>query len=164
VAVAFTDRVQGRLCQDVARDVGDFVLRRADGIYAYQLAVVVDDAFQGVNQVARGADLMLSTPRQIVLQRLIGLPTPAYAHFPVALDRQGRKLSKTDAATPVDPRHPLPSLLHAWAFLGQPHFPEPPCNIAEFQEHALLRWDIDLIPATLRRPADMPDVARRKQA
>lgn len=118
-AIAFDDTIQGRVVQDVAAAVGDFVLRRADGLWAYQLAVVVDDAAQGVTDVVRGADLLDSTPRQILLQRALALPTPTYAHLPLVLDSEGRKLSKSDAARPVDPRDPLPALRHALTALGQ---------------------------------------------
>lgn len=118
--VGFDDAIQGRFEQDLARDVGDFVVRRADGWWAYQLAVVVDDAAQGITEVVRGADLIDSTPRQIHLQRLLGLPTPAYAHLPLALDAGGTKLSKQDQSLPVDPRDPLPALRAALGFLGQP--------------------------------------------
>ncbi len=117
--VAFDDLVQGPQRQDVGRDAGDFVLRRADGLWAYQLAVVVDDAAQGITDVVRGADLLDSTPRQIHLQRLLGLPTPRHAHLPLVLDPAGRKLSKSDAALPVDPDDPLPALCAAWRALGQ---------------------------------------------
>ncbi len=118
-APAFDDRVQGAQRQDLARDVGDFVIWRADGACAYQLAVVVDDAAQGVDQVVRGADLLDSTPRQILLQRLLGLPTPAYAHLPLVLGVDGHKLSKHAAALPVDGGDPLPALRAALRFLGQ---------------------------------------------
>jgi glutamyl-Q tRNA(Asp) synthetase len=118
--VAFDDAVQGPQRQDLGREVGDFVIWRADGACAYQLAVVVDDAAQGIDQVVRGADLLDSTPRQILLQRLLGLPQPAYAHLPLALGADGRKLSKHDAALPVDARDPLPPLRAALRFLGQP--------------------------------------------
>ncbi|MGN6112066.1 MAG: tRNA glutamyl-Q(34) synthetase GluQRS [Luteimonas sp.] len=118
--VAFDDAIQGRFGQDVATAVGDFVLRRADGPWAYQLAVVVDDAAQGITDVVRGADLLDSTPRQILLQQALGLPVPRHAHLPLVQDADGRKLSKSLAALPVDAAEPLPALRAAWAALGQP--------------------------------------------
>ena len=117
--IAFADRIQGRFEQDLARDVGDFVVWRADGIPAYQLAVVVDDAAQGITGVVRGADLLDSTPRQILLQQRLGLPQPAYAHLPLALDAGGHKLAKQDASVPVDSSDPLPTLRAVLDFLGQ---------------------------------------------
>ncbi len=140
------DRVQGELHQDLAREVGDFVLRRADGIHAYQLAVVVDDGFQGINQIVRGADLLASTPRQILLLQALRLPVPAYAHLPVVVDATGSKLSKSHAAAPVDPDTPLPTLLQAWRFLGQAPFPEPPANLAEFWTRARSTWNMERVP------------------
>jgi glutamyl-Q tRNA(Asp) synthetase len=118
--VAFDDVVHGRVEQDVAAEAGDVVLLRADGYWAYQLAVVVDDGVQGITHVVRGADLLDSTPRQILLQRALGLPTPAYAHLPLIVDAEGRKLSKSMAALPVDGDDPLPALRLAWRVLGQP--------------------------------------------
>lgn len=118
--VTFDDRIEGTCTQDVATVAGDFVLRRADGFWAYQLAVVVDDAAQGVTDVVRGADLLVSTPRQILLQRALGLPTPRYAHLPLLLDPDGRKLSKSLACAPVDAADPLPALRLVWDALGQP--------------------------------------------
>lgn len=117
--VEFDDLIVGHYRQDVASTVGDFVLRRADGFWAYQLAVVVDDAAQGITDVVRGADLLDSTPRQILLQRALGLPTPRHAHLPLVLGPDGRKLSKSDAAQPVDRDDPLPALRAAWQRLGQ---------------------------------------------
>lgn len=117
--VTFKDSLQGQITQDVARDVGDFVLKRADGLWAYQLAVVVDDAAQGMTDIVRGADLLDSTPRQILLQRALGLPTPRYLHLPVIVDGHGHKLSKSSAALPVDASNPLPALQAAWRGLGQ---------------------------------------------
>lgn len=119
ILVAFVDALQGPQRQDVSREVGDFVLRRADGYWAYQLAVVVDDAAQGITDVVRGADLLDSTPRQILLQRMLGLPTPRYAHLPLVVDAQGRKLSKSGASLPIDPRDPVPALAAVWRALGQ---------------------------------------------
>jgi glutamyl-Q tRNA(Asp) synthetase len=117
--VRFDDAIQGTVVQDVAAEVGDVVLRRADGLWAYQLAVVVDDAAQGITEVVRGADLLESTPRQILLQRALGLPTPRYAHLPLVVDAEGRKLSKSLSSLPVDGRDPLPALRAAWVALGQ---------------------------------------------
>lgn len=118
--VAFDDAVQGPVAQDVAAEVGDFVIWRNDDWPAYQLAVVVDDAAQGVSEVVRGADLLDSTPRQCLLQRLLGLPQPAWMHLPLVLDGDGRKLGKRDRAHPLDPADPLPALRAALGFLGQP--------------------------------------------
>jgi len=118
--IAFDDAIQGRVAQDLARDVGDFVVRRADGWFAYQLAVVVDDAAQGITDIVRGADLLDSTPRQVLLQRALGLPTPRYAHLPLVVDARGHKLSKSLSALPIDRADPLPALRAAWQALGQP--------------------------------------------
>lgn len=117
--IAFDDGVHGAVEQDVARKVGDFVLRRADGPWAYQLAVVVDDAAQGITEVVRGADLLDSTARQIFLQRRLWLPTPRHAHLSLVVDADGRKLSKSSAALPVDGDDPLRALHAAWLALGQ---------------------------------------------
>lgn len=148
----FRDLIQGDQGQDVAREIGDFVLRRADGIHAYQLAVVLDDAFQGIDQVVRGADLLLSTPRQIVLQRALGLPTPSYAHVPLALDPQGRKLSKSLASVPVDPGDPLPALRNAWSWLGQTP-PSDAGSVMAFWRHALRYWALENVPRRHCAPA-----------
>ncbi len=116
--IAFDDRVFGRVEQDLAADVGDFVLRRADGLWAYQLAVVVDDAAQGITEVVRGADLLDSTPRQIALQRALGLPTPRYLHVPLVLDAGGNKLSKSEGAGALDVSDPVSALRAACRHLG----------------------------------------------
>ncbi len=118
-AIGFTDAVQGAFAHDLREACGDLVVKRADGPWAYQLAVVVDDAAQGITDVVRGADLLDSTPRQILLQRLLGLPTPRYAHLPLLVDAEGRKLSKSDGDQAIDPAHPRPALDAAWAALGQ---------------------------------------------
>ena len=115
---AFVDRAQGAHRQNLEREVGDFVLLRADGQYAYQLAVVVDDALQGVNAVVRGVDLLDSTPRQMWLQECLGVPTPTYAHLPVAVNAAGEKLSKQTRAPAVDPRQGSRVLAEVMRFLG----------------------------------------------
>ena len=117
--IEFRDRIRGVQRQDLREEVGDFVLKRADGLWAYQLAVVVDDALQGVTEVVRGADLLDSTPRQILLQRRLGFAQPAYAHLPLLLDAQGGKLSKSLRSAPVDGGDPVPALRLAWGALGQ---------------------------------------------
>lgn len=112
-AIRFTDRWQGDILEDLGRSVGDFVLKRADGFWAYQLAVVADDAAQGVTHVVRGADLLDSTARQIYLQRLLGLSMPRYLHVPVVVNDQGEKLSKQTGAQGLDSSKPLEALLLA---------------------------------------------------
>lgn len=119
-AVVFADAWLGRFESALERDVGDFVVRRADGFPAYQLAVVVDDAAQGITEVVRGADLLLSTPRQLHLQRLLGVPTPGYAHVPAVVNTMGEKLSKQTGARPISDEAAVPLLLNALQFLGQP--------------------------------------------
>lgn len=116
--IAWTDRRLGPQEQNVTRLVGDFVLERADGLWAYQLAVVVDDAQQGVSHVVRGEDLADNTPRQIHLQRLLGLPTPQYLHTPLVRAADGEKLSKQNGAQPLDLSDPLAALRQAGAVLG----------------------------------------------
>ncbi|PJK14305.1 tRNA glutamyl-Q(34) synthetase GluQRS [Lysobacteraceae bacterium NML07-0707] len=118
--VDFHDEVLGPQSQRVDMEVGDFVLKRADGHWAYQLAVVVDDAAQGITEVVRGADLADSTARQILLQKALGLPTPRYLHLPLLLDENGRKLSKSLAALPLDTSDAMPALRLVWQALGQP--------------------------------------------
>jgi glutamyl-Q tRNA(Asp) synthetase len=124
--VSFVDRFAGKVEQHIAQDAGDFVLKRADGFWAYQLAVVVDDAAQGVTDVVRGADLLDSTPRQIYLQRVLGLPTPRYLHVPVLRNELGEKLSKQTGATAVTAASEaaaLLALLDAARGLGLPLAP-----------------------------------------
>jgi glutamyl-Q tRNA(Asp) synthetase len=147
--VEYRDWLQGAQAQDLGRDVGDFVVRRADGLYAYQLAVVVDDALQGVTHVVRGADLLASTPRQIFLARRLGYPPLSYLHVPIALNAAGEKLSKQTRAEPL-PRDPLPALLAAWNFLGQPlpEGDETPHSVPAFWSWALRRWTVARLPPT----------------
>ena len=135
--VAWHDRRLGVQREDVARAVGDFVLQRADGVFAYQLAVVVDDAAQGVTDVVRGEDLVGSTARQIVLQRALGLPTPRYLHTPLVLAADGSKLSKQTGAQPLDLVDPLAALRLAGGVLG---ITAEGTRVAEWLDSALRAW------------------------
>jgi glutamyl-Q tRNA(Asp) synthetase len=134
--VSFEDRVQGLQQQLLERDVGDFVLQRVDGQFAYQIAVVVDDAEQGVTDVVRGADLLDSTPRQIYLQRLLGYTQPRYLHIPAAVNAAGEKLSKQTGALPI--RDGMDALRHALRFLGQ--------RETDDLAQSVTSWDPALIP------------------
>ena len=157
LTLGFLDAVQGPFQQRLDTEVGDFVLKRADGFWAYQLAVVVDDADQGITEVVRGADLLDSTPRQILLQQRLGLPTPRYAHLPLVRDADGRKLGKSLQSLPVDDDAPWPALAAAWRFLGQPAAtldaggaPEPALR------RAAGRFDPGRIPASSDHPVSDP--------
>ena len=145
--VSFDDAIQGRVVSELASEAGDFILLRADGLYAYQLAVVVDDAEAGITDVVRGADLLASTSRQIFLQQCLGLPTPGYAHLPVVVNAAGEKLSKQTRAAPVDGSRPGSALLAALEFLGQ----QPPLELAGAPVHevwiwAKANWRLDHVP------------------
>jgi glutamyl-Q tRNA(Asp) synthetase len=152
--IEFADLLQGTMTQDVAACVGDFVLYRADGVYAYQLAVVVDDAEQGITDIVRGADLLDSTPRQIHVQRLLGLPQPRYLHLPVAVNGSGEKLSKQTRAAPIDCVRPAAALVAALRFLDQ----DPPHRLSaatarDALDWALENWRLDRVPRVRVRPA-----------
>ena len=146
----FSDRVQGEYRQHLGHDVGDFVIRRRDGLFAYQLAVVLDDAWQGVTDVVRGADLLDSTPRQLYLQELLGLPQPRYLHAPLIIQPDGHKLGKSYRSPPLQPDEATPLLLRALRALGQPTATE--LNDAlpgEVLAWATPRWKAERIPRTL---------------
>jgi glutamyl-Q tRNA(Asp) synthetase len=134
--VELVDAVQGPIRQDLKKDIGDFVLYRADAVYAYQVAVVVDDAHQEITHVVRGSDLLDSTPRQIHLQRLLGLPTPHYAHLPVAVNARGQKLSKQTYAHAIDPAKVGAALARALTFLGH----EVPREVASATAAEIVGW------------------------
>ncbi len=141
--IEFSDRVLGTMISDLASDVGDFVLRRADGLFAYQLAVVVDDAEAQVTHVVRGCDLLASTSRQIYLQQCLGVPTPTYAHLPVALNADGEKLSKQTRAPGLDLSRPVEQLLRSLMFLGQQPSPElRDASLAEVWCWAIQHWSL----------------------
>lgn len=137
-SVAFDDEIQGAFRIDVAADCGDFVLKRRDGLYAYQLAVTVDDAEQDVTHIVRGADLLASTPRQILLQRALGLRTPEYAHVPLATAANGVKLSKSAGAGAIDRSRPAAELWQALGFLQQ----SPPLELQTADLRTLWDWAI----------------------
>jgi len=142
--ISFTDLIQGSIRENLSETIGDFVIRRADGLAAYQLAVVVDDAFQGVTEVVRGADLLDSTARQIHLQRCLGHATPEYAHHPVAIGEDGHKLSKRVGSDPIATFSPEQVLEMALEFLGQPC----PAGLdrTELLDWALENWQLSRIP------------------
>ena len=144
--ILFVDRVQGECRQVPGTDIGDFVLKRRDGLFAYQLAVVVDDADQGVNVVVRGADLLDSTPRQIYLQQLLGLPTPEYLHLPVVINAAGQKLSKQTLAAAIGPVDACRLLRDALAFLGQPPLGAKHAAPSDLLAVAVRTWAAAAIP------------------
>ncbi|AZD31842.1 tRNA glutamyl-Q(34) synthetase GluQRS [Pseudomonas chlororaphis] len=149
----FTDRVQGEFRQHLGRDVGDFVIRRRDGLYAYQLAVVLDDAWQGVTDIVRGADLLDSTPRQLYLQELLGLPQPRYLHVPLITQPDGHKLGKSYRSPPLAADQATPLLLRALRALGQKTDSEMVhANPREVLSWGIGHWDALLIPRTLSVP------------
>ncbi|MEO6927314.1 MAG: tRNA glutamyl-Q(34) synthetase GluQRS [Rhodanobacter sp.] len=145
VEMDFDDALLGPQRENLRENVGDFVIRRADGLYSYQLACVVDDAFQGITEVVRGQDLLDSTARQIWLQACLGLPTPSYRHLPLVLDGEGNKLSKSARAWPVDPTDPTPALRRALSFLGRP-LPDMHTDADRLLAHALVDFEPALMP------------------
>jgi len=152
--IEFTDGIHGIQKQNLEREIGDFIVRRADGLWAYQLAVVVDDAAQDISDVVRGCDLLDSTPRQIHLQHLLGLPTLRYLHLPIALNAAGEKLSKQTYAQPLPLDDPRPLLYRALKFLGQNPPPDlPHAPLAELWQWAMKHWTAAAIPRVRALPA-----------
>jgi glutamyl-Q tRNA(Asp) synthetase len=152
-AIEFDDLLQSAQSQTLERDIGDFVVKRADQLYAYQLAVAVDDAFQNITHVVRGADLLASTPRQIYLQRLLRLASPYYAHLPVAVNAQGEKLSKQTLAVALDTSHVASLICQALTFLGQ----HPPDTLSDGAIHevwswAVSHWKLNTVPHVSHLP------------
>jgi len=145
--IQFDDIVMGPQRENLATACGDFVIKRRDGLFAYQLAVVVDDASQGVTEIVRGADLLDSTARQIYLQQCLGYTTPAYLHLPLALGSDGKKLSKLTAAKPVDNQQPVPALFDTLSHLGQ-KIPDTyrQAGLDEIWRWAIDNWDTNKVP------------------
>ena len=135
--IGFDDGIVGHYAQNLARDIGDFVLLRADGFWAYQLAVVADDADQGITHIVRGQDLLVSTPRQIYLQRCLGFATPHYAHLPLLVNKHGQKWSKQTLAPALDENHKEQLLRQVLQYLDLPPAPE------VSRPQALLSWAIE---------------------
>jgi glutamyl-Q tRNA(Asp) synthetase len=146
------DAVQGAFHQDLGREVGDFILLRGDGLIAYQLAVVVDDHAAGITEVVRGADLLESTPRQMLIYHHLGCPLPRYVHLPVVTDANGRKLSKSDHADPIQTDQPATVLRQALSVLGHPP-PATASTLASLWEWAIAHWDLSRVP---RGPVVIP--------
>jgi glutamyl-Q tRNA(Asp) synthetase len=136
--ISFDDALQGRITQHLESEIGDFVVKRADGLFAYQLAVVVDDAAQGITHVVRGADLLASTPRQIYLQRLLEMNTPAYTHLPVAVNANGEKLSKQTLAPGIGCDDVVATLIKVLDFLRQ----QPPAELRQGGVEDVLNWAV----------------------
>lgn len=151
--VEFDDTVVGKYSQSLENEVGDFIIKRSDGMTAYHLAVVIDDADQGVTEIVRGADLVDSTPRQIYLQRILQYPTPSYLHLPVAIDASGRKISKQNNAPGIDIARGAQVLTNALDFLGQ--HPDPQladATVEDVIQWGLEHWDSKKISAGEYRP------------
>ena len=143
----FVDAVQGEYVQHLGKEVGDFIIRRRDGFYAYQLAVVLDDAWQGINKVVRGADLLDSTPRQLYLQELLGLPQPSYLHVPLIIQPDGHKLGKSYRSPPLTGQQAIPLLLRALRALGQTTEKAlQDASIEELLAWSAAHWDSSRIP------------------
>lgn len=151
----FLDRVQGEFRQHLGREVGDFVIRRRDGLYAYQLAVVLDDAWQGVTDIVRGADLLDSTPRQLYLQELLGLPQPRYLHIPLLIQPDGHKLGKSYRSPPLPADRAAPLLGRALRALGQPAPAElDAASPRQVLAWGIAHWDPTRIPACRTLPEE----------
>lgn len=155
VTIEFSDTVMGKQSQNIAQQCGDFVIKRRDGLFAYQLAVVVDDALQGITEIVRGSDLLDSTPRQIYLQQLLNYPTPGYCHLPLAIDKHGNKISKSGNATRVDIKYRGKLICKVLMFLGQnPPIDLSDSSIDDIWSWAIKHWNISQVPAkTHIRPA-----------
>ena len=151
--IEFDDQIMGKYGHNLKQDLGDFIVRRRDGLFAYQLAVVIDDEFQQITDIVRGIDLLDSTPRQIYLQQQLNYNTPTYAHLPVATDSNGDKLGKQTGAPGIDPDKPVAALVKAMNFLGQQTEPGlEKASLNTFWQWAMEYWDINNIPRTDKIP------------
>ena len=139
ISIEFYDTVMGKQSQNIKQQCGDFVIKRRDGLFAYQLAVVVDDALQEITEIVRGADLLDSTPRQIYLQQLLNYPIPDYCHLPLAVDNSGNKISKSEGATKIDLQHKEQQLVSVLGFLGQ----NPPEDLAQSSINDIWFWAVE---------------------
>ncbi len=137
--ININDEIQGHFQQILETEIGDFIVHRADGLVAYHIATVVDDAYQKITEIVRGADLLDSTPRQIYLQKTLNYPEPSYAHLPTAVDKQGYKLSKQNHAKPIDDTDPVTTLILALDFLGQ----RPDKLLAQEGAKEIIQWGIE---------------------
>ncbi|MCW8910814.1 MAG: tRNA glutamyl-Q(34) synthetase GluQRS [Gammaproteobacteria bacterium] len=147
--IEFEDQIMGLYGQNLKQQLGDFIVRRRDGLFAYQLAVVVDDECQQITEIIRGSDLLDSTPRQIYLQQQLNFSTPAYAHLPIAINQQGDKLSKQTGALAIHANTSVTSLVRAMDFLGQcPESGLKKASLSTFWQWAMEYWDIGMVPDT----------------
>ena len=143
--VTFIDKIQGQYKKNLQQDCGDFILKRKDGLFSYQIAVVIDDAFQNVTDIVRGIDLIESTPWQIHLNSLLNLTQACYAHIPILVNDQGQKLSKQTFAKEIDTKNPIQTLLNAYDYLNQEPIPTQPKTVNEFWQLAIDNWNIEKI-------------------
>jgi glutamyl-Q tRNA(Asp) synthetase len=163
IDISFNDAVMGAQRQNIEKQCGDFIIKRRDGLFAYQLAIVVDDAMQNISEIVRGGDLLDSTPRQIYLQQLLHYPTPAYCHLPLAIDAAGNKISKSTGATRINIENKEKLLLSVLDFLGQ----QPPdelakCALNDIWAWAIKHWQISLVPAVTCIQPDLHDVLKTR--
>jgi len=161
IDISFDDAVMGTQRQNIEKQCGDFIIKRRDSLFAYQLAIVVDDAMQNITEIVRGADLLFSTPRQIYLQQLLHYPTPSYCHLPLAVDAAGNKISKSAGATRINIDNREKLLFSVLDFLGQ----QPPdelaiCALNDIWSWALEHWQLRLIPAVKSITTDLHDVQK----
>jgi glutamyl-Q tRNA(Asp) synthetase len=158
VSLCFNDARQGEYCQNIETEVGDFIIKRSDAMFSYQLAVVVDDEYQQISEVVRGSDLLDNTPRQLYLQQCLGYRQPAYLHFPTAITADGKKLSKQNHSPEVDSVQKRQTILHTLNFLGQ-EAPSIDCfsNLDDVWDWAIKNWDRDKIPAQMTLPENYPN-------